>query len=216
MLTKLTAKYKLAILLILVVLGLSLRLRGLGSVGFNEDEVQKVLAARSYLRGEFSINLEHPMLMKSLIAISLAASDVWNRGLGQRHQVSEEASVRPPNAVFGALTAVIIFLLAQELMGTSIGLLSALLWTTGTIAITVNRVAKEDTLLVFFTCLGYYFYLRAKNLTKIDGKGVTRLCAASGASFGVMLASKYFPHYFGLNALYYVLCERGRKGPGTG
>jgi hypothetical protein len=25
-----------------------------------------------------------------------------------------------------------------------------------------------------------------------------------------MLASKYFPHYFGLNALYYVLCERGK------
>ena len=29
--------------------------------------------------------------------------------------------------------------------------------------------------------------------------------AAGGASFGLMLASKYFPHYLGVNALYYYL-----------
>ena len=63
----------------IVLLGLALRLRGLAQVGFNEDEVQKVVAAHSYLHGQFSVNLEHPMLMKSLIAISLAAGDIWNR-----------------------------------------------------------------------------------------------------------------------------------------
>ncbi len=211
MLTNLIAKHKLAALILIVVLGFCLRFRGLGGAGFNEDEVHKVEAARSYLRGGFAVNLEHPMLMKSLIAVSLAASNLWNGGLGRSHQVREETSVRLPNVIFGSLTAIVVLLLAQELFGTAIGLLSALLWATGTIAITVNRVAKEDTLLVFFTWLGYYLYLRARNLSTKDSKRTTRFYGASGASFGLMLASKYFPHYLGLNALYYWLVDRGDR-----
>ena len=210
--TNTIANRKLAALLIIVALGFALRLRGLGSVGFNEDEVQKVVAARSYLHGHVSVNLEHPMLMKSLITTSLAATDVWNRGLGHSHQISEEVAVRLPNVLFGALTAVVIFLLGQELFGVGIGLLSALLWSTGTIAIMVNRVAKEDTLLVFFTWLAYYLYVRAKNLSVTDEGRARHFYAASGGSFGLMLASKYFPHYLGLNALYYYL--RGKRAPG--
>ncbi len=201
--TKLAEKHKLAALLLIVALGLSLRLRGLGSVGFNEDEIQKVEAARSYLRGNFSVNLEHPMLMKSLIAVSLSAADVWNRRMGRTHEIPEEVSVRLPNVVFGSLMAVVIFLLAQEFLGVEIALLSALFWATGTIAIMVNRVAKEDTLLVLFTWLGYYFYLRAKRVATADPQRAWKYYLASGASFGLMLASKYFPHYLGLNALYH-------------
>ena len=52
---------------LIVTLGFSLRVRGLGSAGFNEDEIQKVSAARAYLHGDFSRNLEHPMLMKSMV-----------------------------------------------------------------------------------------------------------------------------------------------------
>ena len=212
MLTNFIAKHKLAALFLIVALGFCLRVRGLGSAGFNEDEIHKVEGGRSYLSGKFLVNLEHPMLMKSLIAVSLAASDVWNGWLGRSHPVSEEAAVRLPNVIFGSLTAVVVFLLAQEVFGTGIGLLSALLWASGTIAITINRVAKEDTLLVFFTWLGYYLYLRARNLSTTDKKRATRFYGASGASFGLMLASKYFPHYLGLNALYYWLRDRGTPG----
>jgi hypothetical protein len=211
MLPRLIERHKLAALLLIVVLGLSLRLRGLGSVGFNEDEIQKVVAARSYLHGNLSVNLEHPMVMKSLIAVSLGASDAWNRRFGQFQEVPEEVSVRLPNVIFGSLTAVVIFLIAQELFSVEIGLLSALLWSMGTIAIIVNRVAKEDTLLAFFTWLAYYFYLRAKNVSTTDVLRGGRFYAAGGASFGLMLASKYFPHYLGLNALYHHL--RGRRNP---
>ena len=211
MLTNLIAKHKLAILFAIVALGFCLRARDLGSVGFNEDEIHKVEGGRSYLRGNFSGNLEHPMLMKSLIAVSLAASDAWNGWLGRSHPVPEEASVRLPNVIFGSLTAVVVFLLAQELFGAEIGLLSALLWASGTIAITINRVAKEDTLLVFFTWLAYYCYLRARNVSTTHAKIATHFYGASGASFGLMLASKYFPHYLGLNALYYWLFDRGSR-----
>jgi dolichyl-phosphate-mannose--protein O-mannosyl transferase len=106
-----------AALLLIVILGFGLRVRGLDRVGFNEDEVQKVNAARAYLRGDFSHNLEHPMLMKSMIAVSLAAADCWNSGLGRYHQVSDEIAVRLPNVVFGALTAIVIFGIAREFFG---------------------------------------------------------------------------------------------------
>jgi Dolichyl-phosphate-mannose-protein mannosyltransferase len=202
----LTRSQKFAALFLIVMLGLVLRLRGLDRVGFNEDEVHKVDTARAYLRGDFSTNLEHPMLMKSMIAVSLAATDLWNRELGRSHQVPEEVAVRLPNVTFGALTAVVLFLVAQEFFSVEIGLLTAFLWSIGTLAIMDNRLAKEDTLLVFFTWLGYYFYRRAKTVAAADPQRAEKHYLASGASFGLMLASKYFPHYLGLNFLYYYLC----------
>ena len=198
-------RLQIATLILIVSLGLMLRLRGLSSVGFNEDEIHKIEAARSYLHSNFSVNLEHPMLMKSLVTLSLAAADAWNRGVGHSHQVEEEVSIRLPNVLFGSLTAVVIFLLAKEFFGVAVGLLSALLWSTGAIAIMVNRQAKEDTLLVFFTWLAYYFYLRAKKLSTAQAPASERMYAASGACFGLMLGSKYFPHYLGLNFLYHFL-----------
>jgi Dolichyl-phosphate-mannose-protein mannosyltransferase len=206
-------KQQAATLALIVLLGLVLRLRGLDRAGFNEDEVHKVEAAHSYLHGNFAANLEHPMLMKSLVAVSLATADLWNRGVGQSYQVTEEVAVRLPNVVFGSLTAVVIFLLAQEFLGVEVALLSALVWSIGTIPIMLNRLAKEDTLLVFFTWLAYYFYLRAKKAIKTDVRRGERFYAASGASFGLMLASKYFPHYLGLNFLYYYLVRDKEKIP---
>jgi hypothetical protein len=202
----LTRSHKLAALFLIVTLGLVLRLRGLDQVGFNEDEVHKVQAARAYLHGDLSVNLEHPMLMKSMIAVSLAATDFWNREFGGARPVPEEVAVRLPNVIFGTLTAAVLFLFAQEFFSVEIGLLTAFLWSTGTIAIMDNRLAKEDTLLVFFTWLGYYFYRRAKRVATEERRGAEKHYVASGASFGLMLASKYFPHYLGLNFLYYYLC----------
>jgi len=199
-------RLQIATLILIAALGFVLRLRGLSRVGFNEDEVQKVNAARHYLHGDFSVNLEHPMLMKSMITVSVAATDFWNRRMGPSRQVAEEVAVRLPNVIFGALTAVVLFLVAQEFFSVEIGLLTAFLWSVGTIAITDNRLAKEDTLLVFFTWLGYYFYRRAKKVAAQNPQRAEKHYLASGASFGLMLAAKYFPHYLGLNFLYYYLC----------
>ncbi len=202
---------------LIVTLGFSLRIRGLGSAGFNEDEIQKVSAARAYLHGDFSRNLEHPMLMKSMVAVSLAAADRWNRGIGRSRPVSDEFAVRFPNVVFGALTAGVIFALVEELFSVEVALLSALLWSAGTIAIIDNRLAKEDTLLVFFAWLGYYFYIRAKKASAINArqyvKPYGKWYVAAGASFGLMLASKYFPHYLGLIFLYYYLPSNRKEYP---
>jgi hypothetical protein len=80
-----------------------------------------------------------------------------------------------------------------------------------------NRLAKEDTLLVFFAWLGYYFYVRAKQASAIPARpgaeSPSKWYAAAGASFGLMLASKYFPHYLGLIYLYYFLPLNRKKYP---
>src|ERR1700694_134522 len=61
------------VLAALVLFGLWLRLRGLSAEGFGDDEVHKWLAANRYLQGVFSgDDVEHPMLMKWLIAASIA------------------------------------------------------------------------------------------------------------------------------------------------
>jgi dolichyl-phosphate-mannose-protein mannosyltransferase len=210
---RLLERHKVVALALIVALGFCLRIRGLDRMGFNEDEITVLNAARAYLGGNFLLNREHPMFMKSMIAVSLAAGDRWNRGLGRSHQVSDEIAVRLPNTIIGALTAVVIFLFAQEFFDFQVGLLSALLWSVGTFAIAVNRLAKEDTFLVFFTWFAYYSYRRAKELSAIDVRWGEKWYAASGASFGLMMASKYFPHFMGLNALYYYLFPNKRKYP---
>ena len=211
-------RHAVAAVVLVVMLGFALRIRGLDRAGFNEDEIQKVNAARAYLHGEFSRNLEHPMFMKSLIAVSLAAAGRWNRGFGRLHPLSDEFAVRLPNVIFGALMSIVIFALAREFFSLQVALLSSLLWSFGTIAIMDNRIAKEDTLLVFFAWLGYYFYIKAKKASAISSRAnweaSGKWYAAAGASFGLMLASKYFPHYLSLIILYYFLpLNRGAYPP---
>jgi 4-amino-4-deoxy-L-arabinose transferase-like glycosyltransferase len=110
---------------------------------------------------------------------------------------------RLPNAIVGALTIIPLFLLTAAFFDRWTGLLAAAFWTVGINAITYNRVGKEDTLLVFFMLFAFFFYLRAKQTSTLDLHLRKRNYLLSGVSFGLMLASKYFPHYFGLNALYH-------------
>jgi len=200
----------------MVVLGFGLRLRGLSSIGLAEDEVNKVEAVRAYEHGDLRPNAEHPMLMKSLIYVSVQAARGWRAVTGE--VISEETIVRLPNVIFGALTVIPLFLLTAAFFDRRTGLLAATLWSFGINAITYNRIAKEDTLLVFFLLFAFYFYLRAKQISGYEVKRKRRFYIWSGASFGLMMASKYFPHYFGLNALYhhYVHVRKSEAGEPPG
>lgn len=184
---------------LLVVLGLGLRMHHLGAIGFAEDEMNKLNAIRSYERGDITANAEHPMLMKAM----MYASVYGLHALLGPGRVSDETAVRLPNAIFGALTVIPLFLLTTALFDRWTGLLAAGFWAVGINAITINRVGKEDTLLVFFMLLAFYFYMVAKKTSPHDQASRRRNYILSACSFGLMLASKYFPHYFGLNALYH-------------
>jgi hypothetical protein len=185
----------------MIVLGFGLRVIGIGSVGFSEDETHKLEAVRTYERGDFTTNAEHPMLMKVLIAVSMRAARAWNSVAGRA--ISEEAALRFPNILFGALTAIPLFLLTATLFDRHTGFWAAAFWTCGVNAITYNRIGKEDTLMVFFMLFAFYFFIRAKQVDGHKQKLVSRLRNLSAVSFGLMLASKYFPHYLGLNMLYH-------------
>ena len=199
-------------LALLIVLGFGLRFTQLGALGFAEDEMNKLDAVHSYQRGDFTANSEHPMVMKVLMWASLSA------GAGD----SEEAALRLPNVLIGALTVIPLFLLTASLFDRWHALLAAAFWAVGINAITLNRVGKEDSLLVFFMLFAFFFFIRAKQIAPIDKVGRARRYAASAVSFGLMIASKYFPHYVGLNMLFHhnfhvrkaVAGEPGGKTPG--
>lgn len=196
-------RYAVVCLVALALFGFSLRVAGVGEVGFAEDEINKLEAVRAYERGDLAVNAEHPMLMKALIFVSMRASREWNLRAPVALRLSTEAALRLPNILFGALTLLPIYLLTALLFDRPTGLLAAAFWATGVNAITFNRVAKEDTLLVFFMLTAFYFYARAKATSGFEPRLKRRNYVLSGAAFGMMLASKYFPHYFGLNMLYH-------------
>ncbi|MGI8917735.1 MAG: ArnT family glycosyltransferase [Pyrinomonadaceae bacterium] len=205
-------------LAVFIILGVGLRVANLNALGFAEDEINKLEAVRSYQRGDISANAEHPMLMKVLMFISLTraglapatanqpgAADIW----------SDEFALRLPNAIVGALTVIPLFLLTAAFFDRRTGLLAAGFWAFGVNAIAMNRIGKEDTLLAFFTLFAFYFYLRAKQLPPSAAVIKKRNYILSAVSFGLMLASKYFPHYYGLNALYHHLFHVREPQPGA-
>lgn len=198
---------KLFVVFILVAVGFSARAIRLDAASLAEDEANKIFAIRAYRQGDFTANGEHPMVMKLLCYASAEAAVAWNQTLGKSLglTVSEETALRLPNATFGALTVIPLLLLTSALFGFRIAFIGSTLWALGLDAIWFNRIVKEDTLLVFFMLLGFCLYNRAKELPASDVGGQERLYAFAGAAFGLMIASKYFPHYVGLNALFYTM-----------
>jgi hypothetical protein len=194
------------VLVVLAALGFGLRARGVSQVGLAEDEINKLEAVRAYDRGDFTENAEHPMVLKALIYASTRAAGGWNAREGSARgakgapprllDISDEAAVRFPNVLFGTLTVFPVFLL------TAVG------------AVTYNRVAKEDTLLVFFMLFALYFYVRAKQASGFAPALKKLNYVLSAVSWGLMFASKYFPHYFGLNMLYHYLFHVREREPG--
>ncbi len=201
------------VLVALCLLGAGLRVRGLGRLGFAEDEINKLEAVRAYAQGDITQNAEHPMLMKVLIFVSLRAADAWNAQVALANEISEETALRLANALVGALTVFPLFLLTAAMFDRKTGLVAAALWACGINAIAINRIGKEDTLLVFFMLLAFYLFLRAKLTSGFELRRKNKFYVWSAVSFGLMLASKYFPHYFGLNMLYHHLVQVRERAP---
>ncbi len=193
-----------ASLVLLVLIGFGLRLNQLGAIGFAEDEMNKLDAIHAYERGDFAANSEHPMVMKVLMWASL-------RGIPAG---SEEAALRLPNALIGALTVIPLFLLTSAFFDRWHALLAAAFWAVGINAITHNRIGKEDSLLVFFMLFAFFFFVRAKQIPPSDEPARKRRYAASAVAFGLMIASKYFPHYLGLNMLFHHNFHVRKAAPG--
>jgi hypothetical protein len=173
-------------LVLCVAVGLWLRLRGLSAEGFGDDEVHKWLAALRYLHGDLSgDDVEHPMLMKVLIA-GFAL-------VGTRLGWAPETITRLPNALAGAVSIWVVAQLGRRLFGRAAGLCASALAAVSTTYIGYQRIAKEDTLLGLFLMLLLWCVAEARAAAE-DGRTGTQHKWELGAAASVagMLASKYF------------------------
>lgn len=182
----------------IVVTALGLRLDGLDTYGFSEDEVAKVRAIEAYRRGDFSPNAEHPMLMKLMMWGSLAAAEQWNR-MAPSLAVAPETALRLPNVIAGAATTLAVYGAGSLLLGSAAGLVAAFFVAVDPTIIAINRIGKEDTLLMLFFFVAVWCYEKAKRIGVTDAERAQRWYTGAGACFGLMVASKYLPHLIGLN-----------------
>jgi Dolichyl-phosphate-mannose-protein mannosyltransferase len=209
-------------LALFVLVGLGLRVYRLGAESLSEDELNKVRAVAEYReRGLTPANGEHPFLMKGLLTLSFIASEGWNSTSAARSnpqlRISTEAAARFPGALLGALTTLLIFLVGREILGTEVGLVAAVLWALDPSAVGFNRIAKEDTFLVFFFLLANVFWLRGQKVAEEGKRRPEPFYWATAASFGAMMASKYVPHFIAISGAYYyafqgVAATRWRMG----
>jgi hypothetical protein len=211
------ATARVMLLVTVTALAFCLRTVALSTYGLSADEINKVLAIDQYRLGQFGANAEHPMLMKLAMWGSLALADAWNRVAPFGQTIALETAVRLPNALAGAATAAVLFGLCELLFSTSVAVMASLLWAVDVNAIAINRVGKEDTFLLLFFVLAMWCYERAKQQGATDPVGAQRWYTRSGASFGLMLASKYMPHYLGIYAVFNAITDHnpGANRPNT-
>ncbi|HEX8635211.1 MAG TPA: glycosyltransferase family 39 protein [Pyrinomonadaceae bacterium] len=201
-----------AALVLIVSAGFGFRASGLGAEGLSEDELNKLRTVSDYrARGLTSTNGEHPFLMKALMTASVASAERWNAGglaaSRPRLRVSEETALRLPAALFGAFTSLLLYLVVSELFGAPTALIAAALWAFDPAAIGFNRIAKEDTFLLFFFLLANVLWLRGQRTAESGEEKPERYYWATAACFGAMLASKYMPHLIGISGAYYYIFQ---------
>lgn len=190
-------------LIVLVVAGFGFRANGLSAEGLSEDELNKLSAVADYrAHGLTGANGEHPMLMKAFQAASIILAEKWNNAF-PANQIAPETALRLPGAIIGALTVILIFLVVAELFGAEVALIAAALWAFDPSAIGFNRVAKEDSFLLFFFLLANVFWLRGQRVAESTDQNPNKYYWATAASYGAMVASKYVPHLFCISICYY-------------
>jgi len=191
-----------AIVLLLTALAFAIRLNHLGFNSLSEDESAKWTAVQEYRQGHFvGVNSEHPMMLKVLAWASLTVGERWNRmaSLHSWPTMNPEGWLRFPNVLLGAATTVILFLFCRRLMGVGGAFAASFFWAVSPLAVALNRLAKEETPLTFFTLLACYFYCRAQQAD--SDESARRWYGLSAIGFGLSFASQYILHLFGLNAL---------------
>ena len=193
---------------VLVIVGFGFRATGLSSEGLSEDELNKLIAVTDYRQhGLTAANSEHPLLMKAVLTVSVVAAEKWNQtalvAAYPELNFPVESAIRLPNAIVGALTVVVLYLVASELFGIEVGLIAAALWAFDPLVIGFNRIAKEDTFLVFFFLLANFFWLRGQRVAESQPhRRPEPFYWATAAAFGAMMASKYFPQMIAISVAY--------------
>jgi Dolichyl-phosphate-mannose-protein mannosyltransferase len=195
-------------LIVLIVAGFGFRISGLSAEGLSEDELNKLTAVADYrAHGLTGANGEHPMLMKAFQAATLILAEKWNNtsfvAARPANRIAPETALRLPGAIVGALSTLLIFLIAAELFGVEVALIASALWAFDPSGIGFSRVAKEDSFLLFFFLLANVFWLRGQRVAESTDPNPNKYYWATAASYGAMVASKYVPHLLTISMCYY-------------
>lgn len=122
-----------------------------------------------------SVNQEHPLLAKLLIALSTGV--IGDNGWGWRM----------PSVVFGLLSIFILYLLLKKTAKNPlIALLGTLLFSFDTMVFVHSRIATLDIFVLGFMLLGFYWYFSNRmNLSALT-MALATLCKISGF-YGVLV-----------------------------
>lgn len=197
-----SGKFVIAFLFLVLAAGFVFRTYDLGSESLGEDEMNKLETAQEYrLNGLSGKNGEHPFLMKGLQTLSISVAESLNAAASMN--IREEAALRFPIALFGTFTSLLLYFLLSELFGRSYGLIAAALWAVEPMAIGFDRVAKEDSLVLFFFLLTCLLWVKGQTAAEHGNARWPLRAFGAGVAFAALMASKYYPHLLAVPAAYY-------------
>ena len=121
-----------------------------------------------------SVNQEHPLLAKLLIALS--TSIIGDNGWGWRI----------PSVVFGLLSIFVLYLLLKKTgKNPLIALMGTLLFSFDTLVFVHSRIATLDIFVLGFMLLGFYWYFSNRMTLSALAMALATLCKISGL-YGVL------------------------------
>ena len=158
-------------LAVVLALALTARLWALGLTDLVQAEHQKLIAVASWRTGDVFVDGEHPALFKAVV---LASTSVFGEG---------PLGLRLPNAILGAVVAVLTALIARRIGGPMAGWVAGGLMALSTLAVSIDRVGKEDTLMLALALGAILCWLATEERP--------RLWLAVAALCGAAVAAKY-------------------------
>jgi 4-amino-4-deoxy-L-arabinose transferase-like glycosyltransferase len=156
-------------LAVVAALALTARLWALGLTDLVQAEHQKLIAVASWRTGDVFVDGEHPALFKAIV---LASTSVLGEG---------PLGLRLPNALLGAVVALLTALIARRLGGPMAGWVAGGLMALSTLAVSIDRVGKEDTLMLALALGAILCWLASEDRPRL-WIAVAALCGAAAAA----------------------------------
>lgn len=150
---------------------LAVRLPGLGTPDLGQAEHHKLEAVAAWRAGHLIVDGEHPALFKAVV---LASTRIAGEGA---------VGLRIPSALAGVASCVLVVLIGRRLSGAVAGWAAGGLSALGAISVGIDRVGKEDALMLALMLGAVLCWLRAD--------GDARWWRGAAALAGMAAAAKY-------------------------
>jgi len=155
----------------LAAMALVVRLWQLGVGDLVQAEHQKLASVAAWRAGDIFVDGEHPALFKAIV---LGSTSVFGEGA---------LGLRLPNAILGAVVVALTALIARRLGGSIAGWAAGGLMALGTVAVAIDRVGKEDTLMMALALGAILAWLYAEERPRLWILVIVLAAAASAAKY---------------------------------